>query len=153
MESVTLEEIRELKYFRRILKFMEYLLWIRRRVSGVDVLESNVGRLKNYLESREKEIVNQQLAYVRETHDKKANPYLEVKRKGYWVYDEDKMLEKLIQKGMDDCIRTKQIVEIDKNALKEALKHVEYDEQMDLGATWIDDYQVNLRPIGDLPPE
>ncbi len=153
MESVTLAELRELKFMRKMLKGMEYILWLRKRIAKIDILESNIGRLKSYLESREKELLNQQLDYVRETHDKKANPYLEVKRKGYWVYDEEKMLAKLQEKGKKDCIRTKTIIEIDKNALKEALKHVEYDEQMELGATWVDDYQVSLRPIGDLPPE
>ena len=153
MESVTLDELRELKFVKRVLEGMEYLLWLRKRITKIDVLESNIGRLKNYIASREEELINQQLDYVRETHDKKANPYLEVKRKGYWVYDEVAMLDKLQAKGMEDCIRIKKTVEIDKNALKEALKHVDFDEQMELGATWVDDYQVNLRPMGDLPPE
>lgn len=153
MESVNLSEIRQLKFMRRVLKGMEYILWLRKRVARIDVLESNIGRLSNYIESFEKELVNRQLDYVRETHDKKANPYLEVKRKGYWVYDDEKMLSKLQDNKMTACIRVKQSVEIDRNALKEALTHVTWDEQMELGATWVDDYQVNLRPIGDLPPE
>lgn len=148
--SVSISDIRQLKVMRKILKGMEYILWLRKRVNKIDVLESNIGRLKSYIESYEKELTNRQLDYVRETHDKKANPYLEVKRKSYWVYEDDKILAKLQEKQMVDCIRVKQSIEIDRNALKEALKHVTYEEQMELGATWIDDYQVNLRPIGDL---
>src|SRR5436190_5772720 len=98
--SVSLSDLRELKFLRKVLKGMEYLLWLRKRITKIDVLESNIGRLKSYIQSYEAELVNRQLDYVRETHDKKANPYLEVKRKSYWVYDEDKILSKLQDKQM-----------------------------------------------------
>lgn len=151
MTSVTVEQLKELKGLRRMLKFMEYLLWIRRRVSGVDVLESNIGRLKSYIKDTEEYIVGQQLNYVRETDDKKANPWIDVKRKGVWSYDDDKMLEKLISLKKSDLLRVKTSTEIDKNALKEHLKHVTWEEQQELGAYWVDDYSVSIKPLGDMP--
>lgn len=149
--NVTEAQLKGLAELEEKNRLAEMALIELRVSSGVLTAERELSASQALAEKTRNELLEQQRAYVAEFGKLDLDTHVKVRAQNHWVYDEDEMLEKLLSdEQYKRFVRINTDVSIIKGDLKVYLGLTDLDEAIELGATWVEEYTVDFKPLGDL---